>query len=150
MAYVAVSGGKEAIEESIRLLDYYKSGTDKDIELESIEHKLSLLVDRVMSEAGLYSKAYAALALKQCEGSMEEAVFLLRAYRSTLTRNYYTKVVNTDDMRVVRRISAAFKDIAGGQMLGATYDYTHRLINFDMDMLNYTLRINLTKTRAST
>ena len=133
MAYVAVSGGKEAIEESIRLLEYYKSGTDKEIETEAIEHKLSLLVDRVMSEAGLYSKEYAALALKQCEGSVEEAVFLLRAYRSTLTRNYYTHTVNTNEMRVVRRISAAFKDIMGGQMLGATYDYTHRLIHFAAD-----------------
>ena len=133
MAYVAVSGGKEAIEESIRLLDYYKSGTDKNIEIESIENKLSLLVDRVMSEAGLYSKTYAAIALKQCEGSTEEAVFLLRAYRSTLTRNYYTNTVNTGEMRVVRRISAAFKDIIGGQILGATYDYTHRLIDFDPD-----------------
>ena len=133
MAYVAVSGGKEAIEESIRLLDYYRSGTDKDLELEAIVCKLSLLVDRVMSEAGLYAKNYAALALKQCEGSVEEAVFLLRAYRSTLTRNYYTNTVNTNDMRIVRRISAAFKDVAGGQILGATYDYTHRLINFDID-----------------
>ena len=131
MAYVAVSGGKEAIEESIKLLEYYKSGTDKDIEIEAIENKLSLLVDRVMGEAGLYSKTYAALALKQCEGSMEEAVFLLRAYRSTLTRNYYTNIINTDEMRIIRRISAAFKDIAGGQILGATYDYTHRLIDFD-------------------
>jgi len=131
MAYVAVSGGKEAIEESIKLLDYYKSGTDKDIDIEAIENKLSLLIDRVMGEAGLYSKTYAALALKQCEGSIEEAVFLLRAYRSTLTRNYYTNIVNTDEMRIVRRISAAFKDITGGQILGATYDYTHRLINFD-------------------
>ena len=131
MAYVAVSGGKEAIEESIKLLDFYKSGTDKDVEVEAIEHKLSLLVDRVMSEAGLYSKTYAALALKQCEGSIEEAVFLLRAYRSTLTRNYYTNTVDTGEMRVVRRISAAFKDISGGQILGATYDYTHRLIDFD-------------------
>ncbi|MDR0490170.1 MAG: carbon-phosphorus lyase complex subunit PhnI [Oscillospiraceae bacterium] len=130
MAYVAVSGGKEAIEASIRLLDLYKSGTDKDIETEAIENKLSLLVDRVMSEAGLYSKAYAALALKQCEGSVEEAVFLLRAYRSTLARNYYTDIVDTEAMRVVRRISAAFKDITGGQMLGASYDYTHRLIDF--------------------
>ena len=133
MAYVAVSGGKEAIEASIKLLEFYKSGTDKDVEIEAIEHKLSLLVDRVMSEAGLYSKTYAALALKQCEGSVEEAVFLLRAYRSTLTRNYYTNTVNTDDMRIVRRISAAFKDITGGQILGASYDYTHRLIDFDLD-----------------
>jgi len=136
MAYVAVSGGKEAIEESARLLDFYKSGTDKDIEIEAIENKLSLLVDRVMCEAGLYAKTYAALALKQCEGSVEEAVFLLRAYRSTLTRNYYTNTVNTSEMRVVRRISAAFKDIIGGQILGATYDYTHRLINFDADKDN--------------
>ncbi|MCL1885686.1 MAG: carbon-phosphorus lyase complex subunit PhnI [Dehalococcoidia bacterium] len=133
MTYVAVSGGKEAIEASIKLLDFYKGGTEKDVEIEAIENKLSLLVDRVMGEAGLYSKTYAALAIKQCEGSMEEAVFLLRAYRSTLTRNYYTNVVNTSEMRIVRRISAAFKDIIGGQILGASYDYTHRLINFDLD-----------------
>jgi len=136
MAYVAVSGGKEAIEESIKLLEFYKSGTDKDVEIEAIENKLSLLVDRVMSEAGLYSKTYAALALKQSEGCTEEAVFLLRAYRSTLTRNYYTNIVNTEEMRIVRRISAAFKDINGGQILGATYDYTHRLINFDTENEN--------------
>lgn len=133
MAYVAVSGGREAIEASIKLLDYYRSGTVKDIELEAIENKMSLLVDRVMSEAGLYSKTYAALALKQCEGCVEEAVFLLRAYRSTLPRNYYTDVADTSKMRIVRRISAAFKDIPGGQILGATYDYTHRLINFEIE-----------------
>lgn len=133
MAYVAVSGGKEAIEASIKLLDYYRSGTEKDLDLEAIENKMSLLVDRVMSEAGLYSKAYAALALKQCEGCVEEAVFLLRAYRSTLTRKYYTDVVSTDKMRIVRRISSAFKDIQGGQILGATYDYTHRLLNFEIE-----------------
>ena len=139
MAYVAVSGGKEAIEESIKLLEFYKSGTDLEIEIETIEHKLALLVDRVMSEAGLYAKSYAALSLRQCEGCVEEAVFLLRAYRSTLTRNYYTNVVDTTGMRVVRRISAAFKDIPGGQILGASYDYTHRLIHFDS---------NTTDTRA--
>jgi len=133
MAYVAVSGGKEAIEASIKLLDYYRSGTEKDLTLEAIENKMSLLVDRVMSEAGLYSKSYAALALKQCEGCIEEAVFLLRAYRSTLTRKYYSEVVNTDNMRIVRRISSAFKDIRGGQILGATYDYTHRLLNFELE-----------------
>jgi alpha-D-ribose 1-methylphosphonate 5-triphosphate synthase subunit PhnI len=136
MAYVAVSGGEEAIEESIRLLDYYRSSTEKDLDLEAIIGKMSLLVDKVMSEAGLYSKEYAALALKQCEGSTEEAVFLLRAYRSTLKRTYYTNTVKTDEMRIVRRISAAFKDILGGQVLGATYDYTHRLINFDIENEN--------------
>lgn len=132
MAYVAVSGGEEAIEESIKLLDMYRSKTDKDLDLEAIEKKMSLLIDKVMSEAGLYAPTYAALALKQCEGSTEEAVFLLRAYRSTLKRNYYTNICDTKNMRIVRRISAAFKDIPGGQMLGATYDYTHRLMNFNI------------------
>ncbi len=132
MAYVAVSGGEEAIEASIKLLEYYRSGTDKDLELDVIEQKMGLLTDRVMSEAGMYNKTYAALALKQCEGSVEEAVFLLRAYRSTLKRSYDTLIVNTENMRLVRRISAAFKDIAGGQILGATYDYTHRLMNFEL------------------
>lgn len=136
MAYVAVSGGEEAIEESIKLLDFYRSGTKKDIELEAIQNKMALLVDKVMSEAGLYSKEYASLALKQCEGSTEEAVFLLRAYRSTLKRSYYTNVTDTKNMRIVRRISAAFKDIKGGQILGATYDYTHRLINFEIENEN--------------
>lgn len=133
MAYVAVSGGEEAIEASIRLLEYYRSGTDKDLDLEVIKEKMGLLVDRVMSEAGLYSKTYAALALKQCEGSSDEAVFLLRAYRSTLKRDYETLVADTEHMRIVRRISAAFKDIPGGQILGATYDYTHRLMNFALE-----------------
>ncbi len=131
MAYVAVSGGEEAIEASIRLLDFYRSGTEKDLEIEAIVEKFGLLVDKIMSESGLYAKSYAALALKQCEGSAEEAVFLLRAYRSTLNRSHYTLPVDMENMRVVRRISAAFKDIPGGQLLGATYDYTHRLIHFD-------------------
>jgi len=134
MAYVAVSGGEEAIEESIKLLDFYRSSSEADIAVKAINDQLSLLVDRVMGEAGLYSKTYAALALKQCEGSAEEAVFLLRAYRSTLPRNFYTEVVDTEGMRIVRRISAAFKDIRGGQILGASYDYTHRLIKFNGEL----------------
>lgn len=79
MAYVAVSGGEDAIEASIRLLDYYRSGTGKDLEIDALVHKFGLLIDKVMSESGLYAKEYAALALKQCEGSPEEAVFLLRS-----------------------------------------------------------------------
>lgn len=130
MAYVAVSGGEEAIEASIQLLDYYRSETCEDMSIEAIKGKMSLLVDKVMSEAGLYAEDYAALALKQCEGSTEEAVFLLRAYRSTLKRTYYTNIVNLREMKINRRISAAFKDIQGGQILGATYDYTHRLFDF--------------------
>jgi alpha-D-ribose 1-methylphosphonate 5-triphosphate synthase subunit PhnI len=29
-----------------------------------------------------------------------------------------------------RRISATFKDAPGGQVLGPTFDYTHRLLDF--------------------
>ena len=147
MAYVAVSGGEEAIEESIKLLDYYRSGTEKDLDLEVIEKKMSLLIDKIMSEAGLYAPKYAALALKQCEGSTEEAVFLLRAYRSTLKRTFYTNVTDTRNMRLIRRISAAFKDIPGGQILGATYDYTHRLLNFNLKMKMQKLCIRICRIR---
>lgn len=48
------------------------------MELEAIRDRMGLLIDRIMSEAGLYAPEYAALALKQCEGSPEEAVFLLQ------------------------------------------------------------------------
>jgi alpha-D-ribose 1-methylphosphonate 5-triphosphate synthase subunit PhnI len=35
-------------------------------------------------------------------------------------------------MRVIRRISSAFKDIPGGQMLGPTFDYALRLMRMDL------------------
>lgn len=131
MAYVAVSGGKEAIEQSLKLLKIFW-GTKTDIAVSAIRDNMSLLIDKIMSEAGFYSEDYAALALKQSEGSVEEAVFLLRAYRSTLPRNYYSNPVDTKDMRLIRRISAAFKDIPGGQILGPDYDYSHRLLDFSL------------------
>ncbi len=130
MAYVAVAGGREAIEKSIELLSLYRTGGTKNIEIEAIRDRMSLLIDKVMGEAGFYAPDYAALALKQSEGSLEEAVFLLRAYRSTLSRNYCSLPVDCADMTLIRRISSAFKDIPGGQYLGPTYDYTHRLLKF--------------------
>lgn len=131
MAYVAVTGGKEAIEQSLALLEIFRD-SGEDITITQIKENMGLLIDKIMSEAGFYSREYAALALKQCEGSVEEAVFLLRAYRSTLPRNYYSNTVDTGDMRLIRRISAAFKDIPGGQILGPTYDYSHRLLDFSL------------------
>ena len=87
---------------------------------------------RLMSEASLYDETLAALAVKQAEGNQDEVVFLLRAFRSTVPRKYYTRVTQSDTIDVERRISASFKDIAGGQILGAAHDYTHRLIDFDL------------------
>lgn len=132
MAYVAVKGGKQAIEESLKRLKYerLKHGTCCDVE--HIQHGMRLLVDQVMSEASLYDPQLAALAIKQGEGSMEEAVFLLRAYRSTLPRKYYSTIVESSSMEIERRISAAFKDIPEGQVLGTSSDYVHRLLDFDL------------------
>jgi alpha-D-ribose 1-methylphosphonate 5-triphosphate synthase subunit PhnI len=132
VGYVAVKGGREAVEASIMLLEKYRTDGDCDVELEAIERRMSLLVDRVMSEAGFYAPRYAALALKQSQGAADEAVFLLRAYRSTLSRAYRSLPLDGAGMVINRRISAAFKDIPGGQFLGATYDYTHRLLNFGL------------------
>jgi alpha-D-ribose 1-methylphosphonate 5-triphosphate synthase subunit PhnI len=40
--------------------------------------------------------------------------------------------IDTGRMAVRRRISATFKDVPGGQVLGPTFDYTHRLLDFDL------------------
>lgn len=132
MGYVAVKGGTKAIEESIKRLTYERVKTKDTVGVTEIMYSMRGLIDQVMSESSLYSEFLAGLAIKQAEGNIEEAVFLLRAHRSTLPRIYYTRVVETDKMDVERRISASFKDIPGGQILGASYDYTHRLLNFDL------------------
>jgi alpha-D-ribose 1-methylphosphonate 5-triphosphate synthase subunit PhnI len=61
---------------------------------------------------------------------MIEAIFLIRAYKTTLPRLGYSRPVETAAMQVIRRISATFKDVPGGQILGPTFDYTHRLLDF--------------------
>lgn len=132
MGYVAVKGGTRAIEESIKRLKYERIKKGQAIEVEKIEAGMRGLIDQVMSESSLYSETLAALAIKHAEGNPEEAVFLLRAYRSTLPRKYYSRVMESDQMKVERRISASFKDIPGGQILGTTTDYTHRLLDFHM------------------
>ncbi len=35
-------------------------------------------------------------------------------------------------MRIARRISATYKDLPGGQVLGPTFDYTHRLLDLEL------------------
>src|SRR5581483_11944451 len=129
--YVAVKGGERAIENAHRLLAHERRG-DKDVPevtLPQISEQLSLAVDRVMSEGSLYDRELAALAIKQARGDMIEAIFLVRAFRATLPRFGATEPVDTGRMAVQRRISATFKDIPGGQILGPTFDYTHRLLD---------------------
>ena len=132
MGYVAVSGGEQAIAASLDLMERRRVAAGRMIETKTILETLPELVAQVQSEGSLWAPEVAATAVKQAAGSVEEAVFLMRAYRSTLERLYTSRVIDTDTMRVDRRISAAFKDIEGGQILGATRDYSHRLIEFEL------------------
>lgn len=130
--YVAVKGGTAAIENSWRLLAAQRRGdtTLAELSVAQIRAQLSLAVDRVMSEGSLYDPELAALAIKQASGDLVEAIFLLRAYRTTLPRFGYSLPLDTAKMTLTRRVSATFKDVPGGQVLGATYDYTQRLLDF--------------------
>lgn len=130
--YVAVKGGETAILNSWKLLAETRRGdpTAPELELKQIEHQLPLAVARVMGEGSLYDPELAALAIKQSSGDLIEAIFLLRAYRTTLPRLGVSLPLDTGRMALRRRISATFKDLPGGQILGATYDYTQRLLDF--------------------
>jgi len=131
MGYVAIKGGGKAIAAAESLLDFQRAEQGSDalpLEIDTIEYQLRNLTSRVISEGSLYHPKLAALAIKQSMGDTLEASFALRAFRSTRPRLLETDAHNTTGMRVTRRISAAFKDISGGQMLGATTDYYLRLL----------------------
>jgi alpha-D-ribose 1-methylphosphonate 5-triphosphate synthase subunit PhnI len=132
MAYVAVKGGERAILNTHDLVAEERRGDPSlaELSLAQIGSQLGLAVDRVMTEGSIYDRDLAALALKQAQGDAVEAIFLLRAYRTTLPRFAVSEPIDTAKMAIRRRISAAFKDIPGGQVLGPTYDYTHRLLDF--------------------
>jgi alpha-D-ribose 1-methylphosphonate 5-triphosphate synthase subunit PhnI len=85
-----------------------------------------------MGEGALYAPDLAALAIMQSAGDTLEAAFMLRAYRATKTRIASSFPQSTSEMKVIRRISAAFKDIPGGQVLGPSSDYSLRLIDFEL------------------
>ena len=128
--YVAAKGGEKAIENAHRLLAHERRGdlSVPELSLNQITEQLTLAVDRVMCESSLYDRELAALAIKQARGDLIEAIFLLRAFRATLPRFGGSEPIDTGAMAVRRRISAAFKDLPGGQVLGPTFDYTHRLL----------------------
>ncbi|MEZ5657253.1 MAG: carbon-phosphorus lyase complex subunit PhnI [Burkholderiaceae bacterium] len=132
--YIAVKGGEEAIDASRELLARYRRGDTgvAALSVAQIRQQLALLVSRVMAEASVIDPELAALAIKQACGDSIEAAFLLRAYRTTLPRIGNTCPLNTDRMRVRRRVSAIFKDLPGGQVLGPTFDYTQRLLDFSL------------------
>src|SRR5580692_6274475 len=134
MAYVAVKGGERAIDNAHAWLAEQRRGdvAEPAVTLAQIAGQLGRAVDRAMGEGSLYDRGLAALAVKQAQGDLIEAAFLLRAYRTTLPRFAYSLPVDTAAMAIQRRISAVFKDLPGGQVLGPTYDYTHRLLDFTL------------------
>jgi alpha-D-ribose 1-methylphosphonate 5-triphosphate synthase subunit PhnI len=132
MGYTAVRGGLQAIENAAALVDSMPVNSELPARIEQIEKHLQLAVCRVMSEGGLVDAELAALAIKQSEGDVIEAAFLLRAYRSTLPRLGYSHAVSGNEMLVLRRVSSVFRDMPGGQVLGLTRDYTQRLLNFGL------------------
>jgi len=129
--YVAVKGGEAAIANAHRLLADRRRGNRNvpALRLDQIIEQLGLAVDRTMGEGSLYDKELAALAIVQARGDLIEAIFLIRAYRTTLPRFGYSSPIDTGAMLIERRISATFKDLPGGQLLGPTFDYTHRLLD---------------------
>ncbi len=130
--YVAVKGGERAIDNAHQWLAEERRGdlSIPELTIPQIREQMKLAVNRVMAEGSLYDPDLAALAIKQARGDLIEAVFLIRAYRTTLPRFALSNPVDTGTMAVDRRISATFKDLPGGQVLGPTFDYTHRLLDF--------------------
>jgi alpha-D-ribose 1-methylphosphonate 5-triphosphate synthase subunit PhnI len=130
--YVATKGGERAIEAAHAWLAEERRGDPAlpEVTTAQIGEQLGLAVDRVMAEGSCFDRGLAALAVKQARGDLIEAAFLLRAYRTTLPRFGATAPLETDAMAIRRRISATYKDLPGGQVLGPTFDYTHRLLDF--------------------
>ena len=134
MGYVAAKAGEEIIERAEELFEKQRlDGDDETLSPEQLEGQLGRLTAQTMSEGGLYAPRLAALAVKQAQGDTVEAAFLLRAYRSTLERWDETVTVDPDEMFATRRVSPAYKDVPGDQILGPTKDYTQRLLDFDLE-----------------
>jgi alpha-D-ribose 1-methylphosphonate 5-triphosphate synthase subunit PhnI len=131
MGYVAARGGEQAIQQAELFFQQLNGPTDAAF-VRAVERLMPYLIDRVMGEGSLYAPDLAALALAQAGGDLYEAVLLLRAYRSTQPRLAYTEPMSDATTLTVRRISAAFKDIPGGQLLGPTLDYSHRILKTEV------------------
>lgn len=141
MSYVAIKGGGRAITGAAAVTEFLRTeeglgetpaGPPEPLKIDAILHQLRHLVDRVVSEGGVYHPKFAALAIKQSLGDTLEAAFALRAWRSTRPRLSATPPHDTSRMRLIRRISSAFKEIPGGQMLGPTPDYALRLLRMEL------------------
>ena len=132
MSYVAIKGGSKAIHASKQLFRDL-IGDAKEIADDEMQQGLLFACDRIMSEGALYSEKLAAEAMRRTGGDLLEASFYLRAHRSTCKRIGVAEQQDSSSMRVLRRISSAFKDIEGGQILGPSCDYIIRLFHAHLE-----------------
>ncbi|WP_320033917.1 carbon-phosphorus lyase complex subunit PhnI [Halarcobacter sp.] len=149
MAYYAVKGGEKAIENS---LDFYAQITQKAKQLddEQLIEGLTFSIDKVISEGSLYSKKLASKAIKRSAGDLLNASFFIRAHRSSCQRVGESKTLDTNEMKLTRRVSSAFKDIEGGQLLGASNDYEIKLLietkEKELDFEEFSKKENIIKS----
>ncbi len=122
MSYVAIKGGTDAIGASKKLFHESLEAATA-IDDEALIKGMVFSCDRVMGEGALYTEKLSAEAIRKSGGDLLEAAFYVRAHRSTCQRIGTIEPVDTSEMRILRRISAAFKDIKGGQILGPSCDY---------------------------
>ncbi|MEW5818019.1 MAG: carbon-phosphorus lyase complex subunit PhnI [Spirochaetota bacterium] len=131
MGYAVIKGGQEAVKMAEKLVDYFRLNESKDLgslSTELIEKQLRFAVYKVMSEGSLYDPLLAAMAIKQAEGDLIEASFIIRAFRTATPRWGYSAPIDSSKMRIVRRVSSTFREVPGGQCLGPTRDYTLRIL----------------------
>jgi alpha-D-ribose 1-methylphosphonate 5-triphosphate synthase subunit PhnI len=84
-----------------------------------------------MTEGGIYDPDN----WRRWRSSRPAAIWSRRSFCCAPTVPRYrvwrsANALDTEKMRLERRISAVYKDLPGGQVLGPTYDYTHRLLDF--------------------
>lgn len=149
MAYYAIKGGEEAIKNS---LNFYTDTTFEASKFDDEELMKSFVyaIDKVISEGALYSKKLASQAIKRSAGDLLNASFILRAHRSSCQRVGICKELDVNDMRLFRRVSSAFKDIEGGQLLGPSNDYEVKLLvdlkNASVNLEEYSTKQNIVKS----
>lgn len=128
MTYAGTNkGGTAAILAAERLVAAER-GVHQAPDVDTVIACFGASIDRIMGEAGLWDEPTAARAFVQAAGDTAEAVHLLRAHRSTLPRLAVTVPVDARDMQILRRIVPAHRSPDGPQLLGATVDYTARIL----------------------
>ncbi len=104
-----------------------------ELSVAQIEQQLNLAVDRAMTEGGIADRELAALALKQASGDNVEAIFLLRAYRTTLAKLAVSEPLDTTGMRLSNGVFQQFiKTFPAANCLAPPTTTPYRLLDFTL------------------